>query len=126
MDGLSSIVIETQDGGWSQPLTDETEAQAAAIVAARNSNESAGANPWRPGAHDEERLAVGGRQQVVVCDRYPPDNTTPDRGYEPAPGGAGRWRFDFTTPVTDHTGDSPVTYTTKAWARWTVPSEVTP
>lgn len=88
-------------------------------------SEIAGTDPWRPGAHDEERLAVGGRQQVVMCDRYPPDSTTPDHGHKPAPGGAGRWGFASTTSVTDYTGDSPVTYTTRAWVRWLVPLEVT-
>ncbi len=78
-------------------------------------------DPWRPGAHDEERLAAGGRQQVVTCDRYPPDNTSPDSGHEPAPGGAGRWSFAGLTPVTDYTGDAPTTYTTKAWTRWLAP-----
>lgn len=126
MDGLSSIVIETQEGGWSQPLTDETEAQVAAIVAANSERESVDDDPWRPGAHDEDRLASGGRQQVVMCDRYPPDNTSPDHGHEPAPGGAGRWKFASATSVTDYTGDSPTTYTTKVWVRWLVPVPVAP
>lgn len=77
--------------------------------------------PWRHGTHDEVRLALGGRQQVVGCDVYPPDSTPPTSGYQPAPGGAGRWRFVAAVPVTDHTGDYPVTYTTRTWLRWLVP-----
>ena len=79
------------------------------------------ADPWRPGAHDEERLAVGGRQQVVTCDHHPFDGTVPDGGYEPAPGGPGRWAFAGLAPLTDYAGDAPATYTTKAWTRWLVP-----
>lgn len=77
--------------------------------------------PWRHGTHDEVRLALGGRQQVVGCDSCPPDQTSAPRGYQPAPGGAGCWRFSAAVPITDCTGDTPVTYITKVWMRWIVP-----
>lgn len=78
-------------------------------------SESVGADPWRPGAHDEERLAVGGVQQVGWSPALP--TSPPDRGMQPAPGAAGAWRL----VTAAHYANGGVSCW---WMRWLVPSEV--
>ena len=122
-DGCALVVVdgnaasaEDDDDGTANLYAFNVPFEALAVVSERAPERKPSAlDPWRPGAHDEERLAVGGRQQVVACDRYPPDNTPPDSGHEPAPGGPGRWAFVGMVPETDYS------YTTTVWTRWLVP-----
>lgn len=66
------------------------------------------ADPWRVGADAEERLAVGGRQQVFVG-RQSPDRELNEAGFRPAEGPAGRWR------CVGQSHDRPL------WMRWLRP-----
>ena len=114
------VVAVARDGGHVGVRTRGGETISAKLepseaCAAEQAMLSAMTDPWRPGAHDEERLAVGGRQQVVACDHHPFDGTAPDSGHEPAPGGPGRWAFVGMVPETDYS------YTTTVWTRWLVP-----
>ena len=78
---------------------------------------SAGLDPWRPGAHDEERLVVGILQTVdtpsVALAEVQTKEAIPPRGSQPAPGGAGKW-----TPRA-HYACGGVPYITMS--RWLVP-----
>ena len=77
-------------------------------------------DPWRPGAHDEERVAVGGERQFCAQNRRPPDVCL-SPGWACAPGAAGRWLAVGMGPVTDYSGDHPATFTDTVWTRWLVP-----
>lgn len=66
-------------------------------------------NPWRPGAHAEERVMAGGKQQVVTSERSPSVDDFRVDGYRPAHGGAGIWCYVGTC---EH---GPL------WLRWIVP-----
>jgi len=77
------------------------------------------ADPWRPGAHDEERLAVGGALQRVVATASETPSALSRASAEvparlgPAPGAAGMWR-----PVADYACSGEPTC---VFARWLVP-----
>lgn len=78
-------------------------------------------DPWRPGAHDEERLAAGGEQQLTTSPCCAPPRGLPHGDSLPAPGAAGAWRLHATVTEIDHTGDYPVTCVVYVWMRWLVP-----
>lgn len=80
---------------------------------------AAATDPWRPGAHDEERLAVGGALQRVVTTASETPSALSRASTEvpaklgPAPGAAGMWR-----PVADYACSGEPTC---VFARWLVP-----
>ena len=92
------VVAVARDGGHVGVRTRGGETISAKLepseaCAAEQAMLSAMTDPWRPGAHDEERLAVGGVQQVLWSgDRESLRRCPPDTGYTPAPGAAGEWR----------------------------------
>ena len=70
---------------------------------------AAATDPWRPGAHAEERRQAGGEQQVAVAECCPAADAFPVEGCEPAPGGAGMWCYAGATDIG------------ALWLRWLVP-----
>lgn len=70
-------------------------------------------DPWRVGADAEERLAVGGKQQVFVGGSPPPADRLVEFGFRPAAGAAGQWR------CVGQSHDKPL------WMRWLRPGEAT-
>ena len=100
-DGCALVVVdgnaasaEDDDDGTANLYAFNVPFEALAVVSERAPERKPSAlDPWRPGAHDEERLAVGGVQQVLWSgDRGSLRRCPPDTGYTPAPGAAGEWR----------------------------------
>ena len=113
------VVAVARDGGHVGVRTRGGETISAKLepseaCAAEQAMLSAMTDPWRPGAHDEERVAVGGERQFYAYDRRPPDNHLPPERVC-APGAAGRWLAVGMVPETDYS------YTTTVWTRWLVP-----
>ena len=110
-DGCALVVVdgnaasaEDDDDGTANLYAFNVPFEALAVVSERAPERKPSAlDPWRPGAHDEERLAVGGALQRVVATA----SETPSAlsrasaevpaGLGPAPGAAGMWR-----PVADY------------------------
>ena len=127
-DGCALVVVdgnaasaEDDDDGTVNLYAFNVPFEALAVVSARAPERKPSApDPWRPGAHDEERIAAGGERQLYSQGQRPPDNRLPPERVC-APGAAGRWLAVGMIPETDYSGDHPVTYTTTVWARWLVP-----
>ena len=75
---------------------------------------AAATDPWRPGAHDEERLAAGGMQQTSWHHERP-TVLAPPKGWLPAPGGSGAWRVV--------SGGASAGTVSCWWMRWLVPGQ---
>ena len=119
------VVAVARDGGHVGVRTRGGETISAKLepseaCAAEQAMLSAMTDPWRPGAHEEERVAVGGERQFCAQNRRPPDVCL-SPGWACAPGAAGRWLAAGMVPVTDYSGDHPATFTDTVWVRWLVP-----
>ena len=109
------VVAVARDGGHVGVRTRGGETISAKLepseaCAAEQAMLSAMTDPWRPGAHDEERLEVGAQQQIATGERCPPAEAYGVDGWQPAPRGAGMWRHD-----------GPVPDVGPSWMRWLVP-----